>query len=229
MSNFEHVSEDAQERLKTRVDKKLSPTQQWHTIWDILFGTAPRPHNPYIGTVVEETVAMMRTFWEMQGKQIVWDRLHRQQVSDRNDDDLRSILVDVFDDFQVRFAQSTRGWGPTRNATNSPDTSGNSSAAHSEHDFSLTSTTLWPSTTSYSLDHQFGSFTDSNMTQLPGPDYLDGLLLDEDLAKFTSSDMPCGLINYAGELPARLDFQSNVDFSYDGASTPQPINNNCSS
>ncbi|KAF5687137.1 HET ankyrin domain-containing protein [Fusarium circinatum] len=60
--SVEGVSEYTWERLKPRMDRKMSDVEQWYTIWDILFEAVPRPHKVYLGSVVEETFDMMRSF-----------------------------------------------------------------------------------------------------------------------------------------------------------------------
>ncbi|KAH6972585.1 hypothetical protein EDB80DRAFT_743733, partial [Ilyonectria destructans] len=99
------VSAGTQDRLKVRASKTLSPDQQWYAIWDILFEPASRPQDPYLGTITDETVGMMREFWEKQGDTIVRDVLDSAQIPSRDRDrgELHELLIGIFKEVQARF------------------------------------------------------------------------------------------------------------------------------
>lgn len=102
------VSPEAQERLKFRVSRTLSRAEKWFTVWDIIFKNEPRPSNPYVGTVVEETIGMIRDFWKLEGPQIVPAFLESLQTRATDDSNLVSLLMHLLDEVKVRFEQRTR-------------------------------------------------------------------------------------------------------------------------
>ncbi|KAF5717770.1 hypothetical protein FGLOB1_1983 [Fusarium globosum] len=103
--SVEWVSENASLRLKYRGDRGVSPAEQWYAIWDILFENMPRPDKAFLGSVVEETLGMLRGFWRQEGCQIVKGFLENSQRKPENGSDLEELMLDLFDDFQVRLEQ----------------------------------------------------------------------------------------------------------------------------
>lgn len=105
------VSEDMQKDLGKRVDKKLSSSEQWYTILKVLFKDTTKKPNPYVGTVVEETVGMMRDHWEQDGADIIHDVLERKNIPNQCAGHLSVLMKDLFDEVQKRFEQKTRRSG----------------------------------------------------------------------------------------------------------------------
>lgn len=95
------------ELLKGRVDRTLSPPEQWYSVWDILFQGTPRPPSPYLGSLVEELIRMMRGFWKEEGQRIIPDLL-RASGRPTDDGNLSDFLLGVFDEVQVQFGQRFR-------------------------------------------------------------------------------------------------------------------------
>lgn len=104
-----NIPPDAQERLKFRAKRTLSPVEQWYAVWDILFTKETRPDNPYLGTVLEETVRMIRVFSRQEAPQIVPAFLQSKQIRAATvGGGLESLLIELLDEVQARFEQRTR-------------------------------------------------------------------------------------------------------------------------
>ncbi|KAH7031513.1 uncharacterized protein B0I36DRAFT_363195 [Microdochium trichocladiopsis] len=69
------ITRDHREKFASRVSKMLSGTEQWFSVWDIIFPGASRPQSPYVSAAVEEVVDMVRRFWEENGRSIIADQL----------------------------------------------------------------------------------------------------------------------------------------------------------
>jgi hypothetical protein len=100
-----------QKDLAKRVDKKLSSSEQWYTILQVLFKDTAKKPDPYLGTVVEETVGMMRDHWEQDGTDIIRDVLKRKSIPNRCAGHLSGLMKDLFSEVQARFEQKTRRSG----------------------------------------------------------------------------------------------------------------------
>ncbi|KAK4208576.1 hypothetical protein QBC37DRAFT_296363, partial [Rhypophila decipiens] len=71
-NNIDGVSPTAQELLKQRVDRTVSAEEQWHAVYEILFGKpGARRVDPYIRSVVRETLSMVRAFLRTTGSKII--------------------------------------------------------------------------------------------------------------------------------------------------------------
>ncbi|KAF7553932.1 hypothetical protein G7Z17_g3312 [Cylindrodendrum hubeiense] len=110
--NSEGASPEAQKLLKCRVNRALSPVQQWYEVWDILFKNEPRPENPYLDTVLKETIGIIRIFSRQEAPQIVPAVLESKKMLERGDEDLGPLLIDLLEEIQERFEQ--RSCEPTR-------------------------------------------------------------------------------------------------------------------
>lgn len=76
--NYEGISEDQSRQLTRKVDRRLSEEQQWFSVWDIVFPDVPCPESAYLGNQIEESMAMIHDFWDVNGKALVsgalWER-----------------------------------------------------------------------------------------------------------------------------------------------------------
>lgn len=134
------VSKDMQRRLASRVDRKLSSSEQWYTIWRIIFGGATKKPNPYLGTVVEETVGMMKDYWQQEGDEIVRDVLAGKQISTECAE-TSTLLKDLFAEVQARFEQKIcQSGGVGEKSGNSADNTQQSMLPPSESDITMKDT-----------------------------------------------------------------------------------------
>ncbi|KAK3370806.1 hypothetical protein B0T24DRAFT_627080 [Lasiosphaeria ovina] len=112
--NLKVVSERAQALLRQKVDRTLSPVDQWYDVWHIVFGKdAPRPSNPFLGSIVEETMGMFREFWTAKGPEIISRFLEARSrpTAAKNYSELRSLLIELFSEVGDQFDRKIRGKG----------------------------------------------------------------------------------------------------------------------
>ena len=138
------VSQEAQELLKNRVGRKLSKSEQWYEVWDILFKGEKRPQSPYAGTMVQETIGMLRDFWKQEGPQIVPVFLENKRVQGcQHCDswDLNQLLTDLFDEVQDRCEQKTHEAGSVSHAASRRPSRTESTPNHDDEPHSLFTST----------------------------------------------------------------------------------------
>jgi hypothetical protein len=82
----------------------LTPVEQWHAVWDILFPRKPRPTNPYLGSLIEEFIDIVRDFWKQEGPRIITNLLHHSSHTGGNGM-LYGLLLDLLDEVRVQFGQ----------------------------------------------------------------------------------------------------------------------------
>ncbi|KAK0705958.1 hypothetical protein B0T26DRAFT_788181 [Lasiosphaeria miniovina] len=105
------VSEKAQALLRRKVDRTLSPEDQWYAVYHIIFGEdAPRPARPFLGDVVEETMGMLRDFFTAQGSEIIPRFLEARSRHAAVEDPLKldSLLVELFNEVTDQFDRKIR-------------------------------------------------------------------------------------------------------------------------
>ncbi|KAF4494793.1 hypothetical protein FAGAP_9068 [Fusarium agapanthi] len=93
-----HILDD----LKTRSDRRISATSQWHQIWILLFGESNIRPNPLLNGLVKEITGMIREIWSKEGGHIVSNYLHTRGIS-LNSGQLLSLLPELLDKFEGRF------------------------------------------------------------------------------------------------------------------------------
>ncbi|KAH7130909.1 hypothetical protein EDB81DRAFT_807673 [Dactylonectria macrodidyma] len=130
--NSEGASLEAQHLLKSRVDRTLTQVDQWFAIWDILFKDKSRPANPYLGTVMEETMRMIRVFSRQEAPQLVPAVLESNKMPGREDGNLVPLLLDLLEKVQDRFEQRTRESSTANSPENFSSSGQNSTPAHYE-------------------------------------------------------------------------------------------------
>ncbi|KAK0639791.1 hypothetical protein B0T16DRAFT_395454 [Cercophora newfieldiana] len=94
----------ALDRLKSRFDRCLPPVDQWHTIWNILFPGQPKSTSPYLGSLIEESIDILRGFWQQEGGLIISSVLRRTERAEDNEF-VSGLLLAVFDEMQVQLGQ----------------------------------------------------------------------------------------------------------------------------
>ncbi|KAF4494795.1 hypothetical protein FAGAP_9070 [Fusarium agapanthi] len=65
------VSPAAQDALRSRVHKSLSPEKQWLKIWETLFGDDGHPPNPHHDGVFKEVTGIIRGIWRSEEQSII--------------------------------------------------------------------------------------------------------------------------------------------------------------
>ena len=70
-SSFPQITYQQRLRLSTKSKTNLSETDQWFTIWDILFPSHPRPSSPYIDANLSADLCQFREFAEADGPEII--------------------------------------------------------------------------------------------------------------------------------------------------------------
>jgi hypothetical protein len=65
------ISVDQKNQLHKKIYRSDSTAEQWFRIWDIVFPAVPKPADIYLGSHVEEAVAMVRVIWRDKGRSIM--------------------------------------------------------------------------------------------------------------------------------------------------------------
>ncbi|KAM7205158.1 hypothetical protein V8F20_003295 [Naviculisporaceae sp. PSN 640] len=108
IDNMDAVSPSAQEQLKQRVDRTVSAEDQWHAVYGILFGElVDKRVDPYIRSVVRETLGMVRAFLRATGSKIIPRVLESSGSQDAHSLNFETIMHDVFDEVETHFDKST--------------------------------------------------------------------------------------------------------------------------
>ncbi|RKL41187.1 hypothetical protein BFJ72_g5615 [Fusarium proliferatum] len=88
--------------LKRRSNRRMSPTDQWHEIWVILFGESDVTPKPLLEGVVKEMTSIIRDIWSKDGGQIVSKHVQARGMP-ACPDQLLSLLPDLLDSVEDRF------------------------------------------------------------------------------------------------------------------------------
>ncbi|KAH6867278.1 hypothetical protein B0T10DRAFT_611888 [Thelonectria olida] len=104
-SNIHGVSPTARKLLKDRIERKLSPEDQWHKIWKILFGYSDIMQNPHLESVVEEVFGIVRGFYEKDGHKIVAGFVKSRGLPSENIGLLHPLLMELLDSTQTNVKQ----------------------------------------------------------------------------------------------------------------------------
>lgn len=106
--NIDGVSQTARDRLKERVNRAVKPAEQWFAVWDILFGDAVdrQAVDPYIGSMVRETLRMVRVFWDSHAPKILPKFLESQPKKIEDPGHLQDILNKLFHKVGTEFEGS---------------------------------------------------------------------------------------------------------------------------
>ncbi|KAF4954452.1 hypothetical protein FGADI_5231 [Fusarium gaditjirri] len=88
--------------LKLRSDRRMSPTDQWHEIWILLFGESDITPKPLLDGVVKEMTGIIRDIWSKDGNQIVSKHIQTQGMP-ASSDQLLSLVPELLDSVEDRF------------------------------------------------------------------------------------------------------------------------------
>ncbi|KAL2671275.1 hypothetical protein Neosp_013855 [[Neocosmospora] mangrovei] len=75
------VTPHAQDRLKVRVDRTMTATNQWYEIWKILFEDEKPPRSPQQGSVIGEVISIIRDCWNEESGQILSELMRSEGIS----------------------------------------------------------------------------------------------------------------------------------------------------
>ncbi|VUC20655.1 unnamed protein product [Clonostachys rosea] len=100
-------AETGRELRRHRAGRTETPVAEWRNIWRILFKDEPQSRDPLLGTMVEETVQMIKEFWKNEGNQITEQFLRDKGVG--ADDTVQNNMSELFEVAHERFEQSTLG------------------------------------------------------------------------------------------------------------------------
>ncbi|KAK8045811.1 hypothetical protein PG996_013875 [Apiospora saccharicola] len=74
------ISEDQRERLSDRVDRKNSMTEQWYTVWEIVFPGCQRPPSPFVESPMHEAFSALREFWNERREALIAEHLQSDEL-----------------------------------------------------------------------------------------------------------------------------------------------------
>lgn len=121
MDGLNGISPEAQRLLGHRVDRSLTPYDQWYCIWEILFPGEPRPRDPYLGTLFEENFDMMRNLWTQEGYDIVRELLQRRGEKGEGlistEGLLQGEIIELFNEVQDRLEQKVQRGRPAQSSS----------------------------------------------------------------------------------------------------------------
>lgn len=105
------VTPQAQDRLKVRVDRTLSASEQWYDIWRILFGDKKLPHSPRQGSVIGEVISIIRDCWNEESGQILAELVRSEGISESEAGILGMLLPRLLNRVQDRVDPPQRDSG----------------------------------------------------------------------------------------------------------------------
>jgi hypothetical protein len=109
--NWGNLTGQQKSRLQARFDRDTSE-KHWFQIWDILFPGCDRPKSPYLFSPVEETMSLVRDFWDREQDRIIRDVLHdREDAWPTNHVVVADVVNEVlkrFQDMQLGTASGSR-------------------------------------------------------------------------------------------------------------------------
>ena len=115
--NIEGVSLEAQDLLKHRVNRADTPIQQWYSVWDILFDKVQRPPNPYLGSMVTETINIIQRFLQAEGSVIIPVVLGPQPWSCDNPETARKLVNRLLEEVGAQFEKGVHSSSTLANST----------------------------------------------------------------------------------------------------------------
>ncbi|KAM6516299.1 hypothetical protein FALCPG4_014486 [Fusarium falciforme] len=105
------VTPQAQDRLKVRVDRTMTATEQWNEIWKILFEDEKPPHSPQQGSVIGEVISIIRDCWHEESGQILSELVRSEGISEKEAGILGMFLPGLLDRVQDRVDPPQRDSG----------------------------------------------------------------------------------------------------------------------
>ncbi|RSL64566.1 hypothetical protein CEP53_004024 [Fusarium sp. AF-6] len=116
------VSPQAQDRLKVRVDRTLTASEQWYEIWRILFEDEKPPHSPHQGSVIGEVISIIRDCWHTERGQILSELARCEGISKNEAGHLEVLLGGLLDRVQDRVDPVHRDSGASEAPSNTDST-----------------------------------------------------------------------------------------------------------
>ncbi|KAJ4327149.1 hypothetical protein N0V84_002411 [Fusarium piperis] len=112
------VSPQAQDRLKIRVDRTRTASEQWYEIWKILFEDEKLPDSPQQGSVIGEVISIIRDCWHAEGGQILSELARSEGLSKNEAGLLEMLLGGLLDRVQDRVDPVQRDSGASEVPSN---------------------------------------------------------------------------------------------------------------
>ncbi|TQV93480.1 hypothetical protein IF1G_08058 [Cordyceps javanica] len=97
------ISAQVQETLKNRLSRRLSPVEQWYSIWDLIFPGEAAPLNAHVGSIVTEMLSMLKDFWKNEGQRILPSISKPSTAQALSDTDLQLLMVQMLDKVHDHF------------------------------------------------------------------------------------------------------------------------------
>ncbi|KXJ88327.1 hypothetical protein Micbo1qcDRAFT_166995 [Microdochium bolleyi] len=146
----EGVTDSHRAKFTQRVARTLSLSEQWFTVWDILFPGQPRPESPFVEGPVAEVSAEVILWWNRHGRSVVSDHIEANGGAEeferrvRNyERDLATLFVTVGRDLLGRVVDRMRAGHESGDAATR-----DSPVASEKHATAETQTALGGSSTS---------------------------------------------------------------------------------
>ncbi|OAQ99015.1 hypothetical protein LLEC1_01159 [Akanthomyces lecanii] len=97
------ISAQVQDSLKNRFRGRLSPVEQWYSIWDLIFPGESPPTNAHVGSKVIEMLGMLRDFWQNESHRIIPGLVKPSSTRPLAEADLQSLMLQMLDKVQDHF------------------------------------------------------------------------------------------------------------------------------
>jgi hypothetical protein len=107
LDTLDSNSKEVQDLVSYRANNSLTQEEKWHEIWRLLFREESSGKNAFLGTVTEETIGIIRDFWEQKSFQILPAYLATRGIEDDLAADINSLFMDLLGEVQVGLKQWT--------------------------------------------------------------------------------------------------------------------------
>lgn len=135
LDNLDSSSKEVQDLVSYRANNSSTQEEKWHEIWRLLFREDSGGKNAFLGTLTEETIGIIREFWEQKSYQILPAYLASRGIEDDLGAGINSLFIDLLGEVQVGLKQWT-----TRQPDKVMDGDNWDSASHTERSLSKEST-----------------------------------------------------------------------------------------
>lgn len=97
------ISAQVQDSLKNRFSRRLSPLEQWYSIWDLIFPGEKQPQNAHVGSKVIEMLGMLRDFWKNESHRLIPGLMKPGPTQPLAEADLHLLMARMLDKVQDHF------------------------------------------------------------------------------------------------------------------------------
>lgn len=107
-ASVDGLSAQLQESLRTRLSRKLTAEEQWYEIWAIIFPDHPVPESAHLGTMISESVGMLRDFWRQEGQQLLRGMVRPSQTrTGLEEAELQGYMMKMLDKVQDHLSRDS--------------------------------------------------------------------------------------------------------------------------